>query len=113
MEEQKEKEESETDDNKEPPFDIELCRPIEFLGKCGLKTPALNVLINDQLLYIGDLVQRTPMQMLKTPNFGYKTLKKIKEILDNQGFHLGMKIEGWTEANIKKGRKLLKLRDEA
>ena len=113
MEEGKEEEESETDDNEEPPFDIELCRPIELLGERGLKKRALNALIKDELRYIGDIVQRSPMEILKTPELSYKSLGKIKEILDNMGLELGTKIEGWTEANIKKGRKLLKLRDEA
>jgi len=54
-----------------------------------------NCLQNANIHYIGDLVQRTEAEMLKTKNFGRKSLKEIKEILAQMGLSLGMKIEGW------------------
>ena len=47
---------------------------------------------NDNIVYIGDLVQKTEAEMLRTPNFGRKSLNEIKEVLANMGLHLGMEI---------------------
>ncbi len=55
-----------------------------------------NCLKNASIIYIGELVQKTEQEMLKTKNFGRKSLKEIKDILDGMGLHLGMKLEGWT-----------------
>ncbi len=60
-----------------------------------LSVRSANCLQNANIHYIGDLVQRTEAEMLKTKNFGRKSLKEIKEILDQMGLSLGMKIEGW------------------
>jgi DNA-directed RNA polymerase subunit alpha len=60
-----------------------------------LSVRSANCLQNANIHYIGDLVQRTEAEMLKTKNFGRKSLKEIKEILAQMGLSLGMKIEGW------------------
>ena len=66
-----------------------------------------NCLKNDEIIYIGDLVQKTESEMLRTPNFGRKSLNEIKEILATMSLELGMKIEGWPPANIEDIRKKL------
>ena len=63
-----------------------------------LSVRSANCLQNANIHYIGDLVQRTEAEMLKTKNFGRKSLKEIKEILAQMGLSLGMQIEGWTGA---------------
>ena len=60
-----------------------------------LSVRSANCLQNANIHYIGDLVQRTETEMLKTKNFGRKSLKEIKEILASMGLALGMKIENW------------------
>jgi len=62
---------------------------------------------NDEIIYIGDLVQKTESEMLRTPNFGRKSLNEIKEILTTMNLELGMKIEGWPPENIEDIRKKL------
>jgi DNA-directed RNA polymerase subunit alpha len=54
-----------------------------------------NGLKNDNVIYIGDLVQKTEAEMLRTPNFGRKSLNEIKEVLTQLGLYLGMEIPGW------------------
>ena len=54
-----------------------------------------NCLKNDNIIYIGDLVQKTAAEMLRTPNCGRKSLNEIKEVLVQMGLHLGMEIPGW------------------
>ena len=54
----------------------------------------------DSLVYIGDLVQKTEGEMLKTPNFGRKSLNEIKEVLGNMGLKFGMDVPGWPPENI-------------
>ena len=60
-----------------------------------LSVRSANCLQNANIRYIGELVQRTESEMLKTKNFGRKSLKEIKEILAEMGLSLGMKLEGW------------------
>src|SRR3712207_1957265 len=60
-----------------------------------LSVRSANCLQNANIRYIGELVQKTESEMLKTKNFGRKSLKEIKEILASMGLSLGMKIEGW------------------
>ena len=55
---------------------------------------------NDNIVYIGDLVQKTESEMLRTPNFGRKSLNEIKEVLSGMGLHLGMDVEEWPPENI-------------
>ncbi len=55
---------------------------------------------NDNIRYVGDLVQKTEAEMLRTPNFGRKSLNEIKEVLAQMGLHLGMEVPGWPPDNI-------------
>ena len=73
------------------------------------ENPSVGCLIvkNDEIIYIGDLVQKTESEMLRTPNFGRKSLNEIKEILATMTLELGMKIEGWPPENIEDIRKKL------
>ena len=59
-----------------------------------------NCLKNDNIVYIGDLIQKTEAEMLRTPNFGRKSLNEIKEVLSGMGLHLGMDVEDWPPENI-------------
>ena len=61
---------------------------------------AANCLKNDNIVYIGDLIQKTEAEMLRTPNFGRKSLNEIKEVLSGMGLHLGMDVEDWPPDNI-------------
>ena len=66
-----------------------------------------NCLKNDNIIYIGDLVQKTEAEMLRTPNFGRKSLNEIKEVLASMGLRLGMDIPGWPPENIEEMAKKL------
>ena len=59
-----------------------------------------NCLKNDNIVYIGDLVQKTEQEMLRTPNFGRKSLNEIKEVLASMGLSLGMTVSGWPPENV-------------
>nr|MCU0985068.1 DNA-directed RNA polymerase subunit alpha [Acetobacteraceae bacterium] len=65
-----------------------------------LSVRSANCLKNDNIVYIGDLVQKTEQEMLRTPNFGRKSLNEIKEVLGSMGLGLGMTIPGWPPENI-------------
>ena len=69
-----------------------LAQPIDHLD---LSVRSMNCLKSDDIFRVGDLVQRTEQEMLRTPNFGRKSLTEIKEVLENMGLSLGMKLEGW------------------
>src|ERR1700758_4206450 len=72
-----------------------------FLKKVDeLAVRSANCLKNDNIVYIGDLVQKTEAEMLRTPNFGRKSLNEIKEVLVQMGLHLGMEVPGWPPENI-------------
>ena len=75
-----------------PQFNENLYRTVDELE---LSVRAANCLQNAAIKFIGDLVQKTEAEMLKTKNFGRKSLKEIKEILAEMGLSLGMKLEGW------------------
>jgi hypothetical protein len=69
---------------------------------CKLNEPELNLsgrtyngLMNDNIVYVGDLVQKTEGELLRTSNFGRKSLNEIKEVLTKMGLYLGMKVPGW------------------
>jgi DNA-directed RNA polymerase subunit alpha len=73
---------------------------LKKVDELELSVRSANCLKNDNIVYIGDLVQKTEAEMLRTPNFGRKSLNEIKEVLTNMGLHLGMKVEGWPPENI-------------
>ena len=79
------------------PFNRNLLKKVEELE---LSVRSANCLKNDNIIYIGDLVQKSESEMLRTPNFGRKSLNEIKEVLTLMGLHLGMQIEGWPPENI-------------
>jgi DNA-directed RNA polymerase subunit alpha len=81
----------------ELPFNKNLLRKVDELE---LSVRSANCLKNDNIIYIGDLVQKTEAEMLRTPNFGRKSLNEIKEVLAQMGLHLGMEIPGWPPENI-------------
>ena len=65
-----------------------------------LSVRSMNCLKNDNIIYIGDLVQKTESEMLRTPNFGRKSLNEIKEVLNSMSLFLGMEIPNWPPDNI-------------
>lgn len=79
------------------PFNRNLLRKIDELE---LSVRSANCLKNDNIIYIGDLVQKSEADMLRTPNFGRKSLNEIKEVLSHMGLHLGMEIPNWPPENI-------------
>lgn len=79
------------------PFDPNLLRKVDELE---LSVRSQNCLKNDNIVYIGDLVIKTESEMLKTPNFGRKSLNEIKEVLANLGLKFGMDIPEWPPENI-------------
>ena len=86
------------------PFNKNLLRKVDELE---LSVRSANCLKNDNIVYIGDLVQKTEGEMLRTPNFGRKSLNEIKEVLATMGLHLGMEIPGWPPENIEELAKRL------
>jgi len=83
----------------EAPFNENLLRTVDELE---LSVRSANCLANANIKYIGDLVQKTESEMLKTKNFGRKSLKEIKEILAEMGLSLGMKLDNWPPKDLKK-----------
>jgi DNA-directed RNA polymerase subunit alpha len=79
------------------PFNRNLLRKVDELE---LSVRSANCLKNDNIVYIGDLVQKTEQEMLRTPNFGRKSLNEIKEVLASMGLGLGMSVSGWPPENI-------------
>jgi len=79
------------------PFNRNLLRKVDELE---LSVRSANCLKNDNIVYIGDLVQRSEPEMLRTPNFGRKSLNEIREVLKIMGLELGMMIESWPPENI-------------
>jgi DNA-directed RNA polymerase subunit alpha len=88
----------------ELPFSKHLLRKVDELE---LSVRSANCLKNDNIIYIGDLVQKTEAEMLRTPNFGRKSLNEIKEVLSQMGLHLGMEVIGWPPENIEELAKRL------
>ncbi|HEX9646941.1 MAG TPA: DNA-directed RNA polymerase subunit alpha [Alphaproteobacteria bacterium] len=82
---------------RQPAFNPNLLRKVDELE---LSVRSANCLKNDNIIYIGDLVQKTEAEMLRTPNFGRKSLNEIKEVLGQLGLHLGMQIPEWPPENI-------------
>jgi DNA-directed RNA polymerase subunit alpha len=81
----------------ELPFNRNLLRKVDELE---LSVRSANCLKNDNIVYIGDLVQKSEGEMLRTPNFGRKSLNEIKEVLAQMGLHLGMQVAGWPPENV-------------
>ncbi len=79
------------------PFNRNLLRKVDELE---LSVRSANCLKNDNIVYIGDLVQKSEQEMLRTPNFGRKSLNEIKEVLTVMGLSLGMTVSGWPPENI-------------
>jgi DNA-directed RNA polymerase subunit alpha len=87
---------------------IEEARPeLEFnaallkkVDELELSVRSANCLKNDNIVYIGDLIQKSEAEMLRTPNFGRKSLNEIKEVLAQMGLHLGMEVPNWPPENI-------------
>ncbi|MBQ8250579.1 MAG: DNA-directed RNA polymerase subunit alpha [Alphaproteobacteria bacterium] len=81
----------------ELPFNKNLLLKVDELE---LSVRSANCLKNDNIIYIGDLVQKTESEMLRTPNFGRKSLNEIKELLAEMDLHLGMQVEGWPPEDL-------------
>ncbi|WP_419814099.1 DNA-directed RNA polymerase subunit alpha [Glacieibacterium sp.] len=80
---------------------------LKKVDELELSVRSANCLKNDNIIYIGDLVQKTESEMLRTPNFGRKSLNEIKEVLTAMGLRLGMEIPGWPPENIEEMAKKL------
>ncbi len=78
-------------------FNAALLKKVDELE---LSVRSANCLKNDNIVYIGDLIQKTEAEMLRTPNFGRKSLNEIKEVLAQMGLHLGMEVQNWPPENI-------------
>jgi DNA-directed RNA polymerase subunit alpha len=79
------------------PFNPSLLKKVDELE---LSVRSANCLKNDNISYIGDLIQKSEGEMLRTPNFGRKSLNEIKEVLASMGLHLGMDVANWPPENI-------------
>jgi DNA-directed RNA polymerase subunit alpha len=94
----------EEEDAKETAADIDpiLLRPVDDLE---LTVRSANCLKAESIYFIGDLIQRTEVELLKTPNLGKKSLTEIKDILASRGLSLGMRLENWPPAGLKDSEK--------
>ncbi|MGR9105526.1 MAG: DNA-directed RNA polymerase subunit alpha [Gammaproteobacteria bacterium] len=86
-----------TKQTKKPDFDPVLLRPVDDLE---LTVRSANCLKAENIFYIGDLIQRTEVELLKTPNLGRKSLTEIKDVLASKGLSLGMRLENWPPDNL-------------
>ncbi|MBF0803906.1 MULTISPECIES: DNA-directed RNA polymerase subunit alpha [Neisseria] len=86
-------------EEKGPPIDPILLRPVDDLE---LTVRSANCLKAEDIYYIGDLIQRTETELLKTPNLGRKSLNEIKEVLASKGLTLGSKLEAWPPVGLEK-----------
>jgi DNA-directed RNA polymerase subunit alpha len=94
---------AEEPEEKEEEIDPILLRPVDDLE---LTVRSANCLKAESIYYIGDLIQRTEVELLKTPNLGKKSLTEIKDVLASRGLSLGMRLENWPPASIKTDREL-------
>ncbi len=90
--------------HEELPFNKHMLRKVDELE---LSVRSANCLKNDNIIYIGDLVLKSEFEMLRTPNFGRKSLNEIKEVLSQMGLHLGMDIPDWPPENVEELAKRL------
>lgn len=86
----------------EPEVDPILIRPVDDLE---LTVRSANCLKAENIYYIGDLIQRTEVELLKTPNLGKKSLTEIKDVLATKGLSLGMRLDNWPPAQLKEKQK--------
>ncbi|MEE8482114.1 MAG: DNA-directed RNA polymerase subunit alpha [Acidiferrobacterales bacterium] len=91
-------EDSDKEEKAEPQMDPMLLRPVDDLE---LTVRSANCLKAENIFYIGDLIQRTENELLKTPNLGKKSLTEIKDVLAQHELSLGMKLENWPPANLR------------
>jgi DNA-directed RNA polymerase subunit alpha len=82
---------------KEPEINPTLLRPVDDLE---LTVRSANCLKAESIYYIGDLIQRTEVELLKTPNLGKKSLTEIKDVLASRGLSLGMRLEDWPPQSL-------------
>ncbi|MBV1907399.1 MAG: DNA-directed RNA polymerase subunit alpha [Pseudomonadales bacterium] len=87
-------------EEKEDEIDPILLRPVDDLE---LTVRSANCLKAENIYYIGDLIQRTEVELLKTPNLGKKSLTEIKDVLASRGLSLGMRLENWPPASLRVG----------
>ena len=92
------------EEEEEEQVDPMLLRPVDDLE---LTVRSANCLKAENIYYIGDLVQRTEVELLKTPNLGKKSLTEIKDVLASRGLHLGMRLETWPPASLKNDDRVL------
>jgi DNA-directed RNA polymerase subunit alpha len=85
------------EESEEFPFNKNLLKKVDELE---LSVRSANCLKNENIFYIGDLIQRTEADMLKTPNFGRKSLNEIKSLLSSMGLMFGMTVQGWPPENL-------------
>jgi len=85
-------------EEEEDQIDPILLRPVDDLE---LTVRSANCLKAENIYYIGDLIQRTEVELLKTPNLGKKSLNEIKDVLEGRGLSLGMRLENWPPASLK------------
>ncbi len=90
---------AQVEEKKASQIDPVLLRPVDDLE---LTVRSANCLKAENIYYIGDLIQRTETELLKTPNLGRKSLNEIKEVLASRGLTLGMKLENWPPAGLEK-----------
>ncbi len=90
-------EEVQSEEDDQPEFNRNLLRKVDELE---LSVRSANCLKNDNIVYIGDLVQKSEQEMLRTPNFGRKSLTEIREVLSQMGMSLGMSVPEWPPENI-------------
>ena len=91
-------------EEKEDEIDPILIRPVDDLE---LTVRSANCLKAENIYYIGDLIQRTEVELLKTPNLGKKSLTEIKDVLASRGLSLGMRLENWPPASLKNDERVL------
>ena len=88
----------------EEEIDPILLRPVDDLE---LTVRSANCLKAENIYYIGDLVQRTEVELLKTPNLGKKSLNEIKDVLASRGLSLGLRLDNWPPASLRNDDKIL------
>lgn len=84
--------------DEKPEFDPILLRPVDDLE---LTVRSANCLKAENIFYIGDLIQRTEVELLRTPNLGKKSLTEIKDVLASKSLSLGMRLENWPPESLK------------